>query len=96
MPRGKKAQLDRPLKTTVHLRESIKSRVELALYSELEGRIPYGAVSDLINSLLNMWLNAKQLDLAPYGVDGMVTGPQHTIEALQNALIKYQKEEHKC
>lgn len=50
MPRPKKT--DRPVEKTISLPESIVSRVDLELYSELEGRVPFGAWQRFIVGLI--------------------------------------------
>lgn len=50
MPKPK--AIIRPVKQTLNLSEALVGRMELELYSGREGRIPQGAKSTLINSLL--------------------------------------------
>lgn len=54
MPRPKK--IDRPVRIDVNIPSSIHARVQLELYSQLEGRVPYGATSNLVTELLTDWL----------------------------------------
>jgi len=57
MPRVKK--LDRPTPTRVYLPESVIARVKLELYSDLEGKVPFGLMSDLVTKLLVDWLKER-------------------------------------
>ena len=50
MPRPKK--LDRPTRIEVKLPQSTRERLDVALYSEVEGRVPLGAYSTLIDLLV--------------------------------------------
>jgi hypothetical protein len=56
MPRGRPAKVIRPIEKTINIPEDILARVDLMLYSELEQRVPHGAWSRLITSLLQDWL----------------------------------------
>lgn len=57
MPRPKKT--DRPCRLEAKVPESVLSRVNLELYSEIEGKIPHGKMSELITSLLREWLESR-------------------------------------
>ncbi len=57
MPRAK--HLDRPIRFEVTLPESLKSAMELELWSDLEGRVPYGKASELIRQLVREWLRSR-------------------------------------
>lgn len=50
MPRPKK--VDRPVEMAISLPRSLAARLELELFSELEGRIPHGARSRFIGQLI--------------------------------------------
>lgn len=50
MPRPKKT--DRPIEKNISLPQSIVARIELELYSELEGRVPFGAWQKYIVALI--------------------------------------------
>lgn len=49
-----------------HMPQSLYAKVKLALFSELESRVPYGAWAELICPLLHERFTYKTLDLAPY------------------------------
>lgn len=57
MPRPRK--LDRPHRLEVQLPNSIYSKLTLELYSDLEGRVPHGAYSEVINGLVTDWLKSR-------------------------------------
>ena len=50
MPRPLKT--DRPVEKNLSLPASIVARIDLELYSPLEGRVPFGAWRDLVTRLL--------------------------------------------
>lgn len=80
----------------VWLPADLKTRAELLLYSEVEGRVPKGAWQGLITKLLREYFDHKPLDLSPF-LDAMpgvhvITGPVHTLSAL---LIHLEKERSK-
>lgn len=57
MPRPKK--IDYCVHVSVRIPTSIMSLVELELYSELIGKVPFGAKSELVESLLRDWLKSR-------------------------------------
>lgn len=59
MARQKK--VDRPKSLEIQLPESIKSRLEVALFSPAEGKIPFGAFSKLGEQLFTQWLEERGL-----------------------------------
>lgn len=52
MARGKIAKVIRPVSKKLSVPEDVVARVDLELWSELEGRVPHGAWSELIERLL--------------------------------------------
>lgn len=57
MPRPLK--IDRPKRVEVQIPESIFAKTQVELYSELEGKVPFGAVSGLVTELLREWLKSR-------------------------------------
>ena len=57
MPRPSK--VDRPVGVKVWLPQSIHDKLKRELYSEIEGRVPYGAQSELVELLVTDWLKAR-------------------------------------
>ena len=51
MPRPLKA--DRPVEKTISLPTSIAARIDLELYSELEGKVPHGAWQRFLVALIS-------------------------------------------
>lgn len=57
MPRPK--LIDRPRRLEVTIPESVYSKVQTELYSEIEARIPHGEMSSLLTELLKDWLRKR-------------------------------------
>jgi hypothetical protein len=57
MPRRKK--IDRPRALEVQLPDSIYTKVKAELYSDIEGKVPFGAMSALAEELLTDWLRTR-------------------------------------
>lgn len=54
MPRPAKAI--KPAEKNISLPSDLVAKVDLALWSDLEGRVPFGGWSKLVEALLNRWL----------------------------------------
>ena len=52
----KPRRVDRPVEKSISLPQTLCAQVDIMLYSELEGRVPFGAWSKLMESLLAEWL----------------------------------------
>lgn len=58
MPRPRLA--DRPIRLEIKIPESLHARIQLALYSPAEQRVPHGAWSALIKTLLTKAFNQRE------------------------------------
>lgn len=58
MPR--RPNVIRPSQLTLWLPEDIRARLDLYLWSQLEGRVPHGAYSRLISQLLREHFDSKE------------------------------------
>lgn len=65
MARPKKAVA--AIRKTVLLPPEVIAQVDLALYSELEGRVPHAAWQQLLTSLLEQWLERIKVKEASHG-----------------------------
>lgn len=54
------ASINKPIEKKLSLDAELVARVELALFSDLEGRVPYGAWSGLIEQLLREHFNRAE------------------------------------
>ena len=57
MTRRKK--IDRPRRVEIQLPDSIYCRVRSELFSEIEGKVPFGALSAVAEQLFTEWLRAR-------------------------------------
>lgn len=57
---GRPKKVDRPRKVEVQVPDSIYSAVQAELYSEIEGKIPFGALSNLATELFVNWLRHRR------------------------------------
>jgi hypothetical protein len=64
-----------------------------ALTSSVEGRVPYGTLSGLINLLLTEWLESRELHLAPYGGQGVLRGDAMSVESVKTLIERAQQME---
>lgn len=67
---------------------TLRSQIDLKLFSDLEGRVPEGAYQKLFSRLIRQDLEWKELPLEPFGFpSGMfVAGPEQAIESLKQVL----------
>lgn len=91
MTRGRPPSIQRSRPLTVHLDETLLARVDILLFSELEGRVPKGAYQRLFNTLISRWLEHRELDLAPYlGTlpgERVIQGHPETLAALNQQMV---------
>ncbi len=52
-------KIDRPKRVEIYLPGSILEKARQELYSELEGRVPFGAMSALGTELFIEWLKSR-------------------------------------
>lgn len=64
MPRPKSVEPSE--RVYFHLPAALHTKVKLALFSEVEGRVPYGAWADLLIPLINERFSHSHLDLGPF------------------------------
>lgn len=85
MPRPKSLRPSSPLE--VALDETLRAKLDLHLWSTVEGRVPHGAYRKFFNSLLTQTFDHQSLDLAPYlqslPGEAIVRAPAATIERLR-------------
>lgn len=84
MPR--KPDLDPPTRLTLRLPETLRAKVDLILFSELEGRVPQGRYQEFFIERLVEYFSNRPLSLDAYGIAGMISGPKDVIEALERKL----------
>lgn len=86
MPR--RPELDRPTLLNLSLPESVRAKLDLLLFSELEGRVPKGAYQDFFIARIQEFFGWKKISLTPYGFpEGyFVAGPKEMLEELEKEL----------
>ena len=86
MPR--KPNLDRPIPLTLKLPESVRGRLDLWLFSPLEGRVRQGSYQDFFVERIQEFFEWKRLDLTPYGFAPgyFIAGPKEMIAAIEERL----------
>jgi hypothetical protein len=57
---GRNRKTIRPIEKNISLPETLVAEVDLLLYSELEGRVPYGAWKGLVQALLEKFVEGAK------------------------------------
>lgn len=52
----KPPRINRPVEKSINLPQDLVGKVDLELFSEVEGRVPFGTWSRLVERLLREWL----------------------------------------
>ncbi len=90
MTRGRRPNTVPTLATNVHFPEPVRARMDLHLFSEVEGRVPLGAYQRFLTPLVQDFFETTLLDLAPYlntqPGEAYVRGKPAVIEALKRTL----------
>ena len=86
MPR--RFDIDRPVSLNLKLPESLRARLDLALFSPLEGRVRQGKYQEFFAARIQEFFDWRRLDLGLYGFapGTFVSGPKPTIDALEERL----------
>ena len=68
--------------------QDVKAKLDLHLFSELEGRVPKGKYQEFFVARIKEYFDWKTLDLAPYNFPSgcFVRGPKDAIELLERKL----------
>lgn len=64
MTRGRRPNIEPSVATNLHLPESLRTRLDLILFSALEGRVPKGAYQRFFMERLQEFFTTKALDLS--------------------------------
>lgn len=88
MPR--KPNIDKPTQLELSIPTSERGKLDLLLFSELEGRVPQGSYSNFFRERLDEYLTWKRIDLSAYGFPPgyFVSGPKEMIQMLEERLQK--------
>lgn len=87
MPR--KPNIDQSTRLELKLPESLRNRLDLFLFSDLEGRVPKGKYQEFFSERVREYFDFARLDLSPFGFpEGyFVAGPKDMIAELQRRLV---------
>ena len=91
--KGRPAALDPAIRSHVRVPESVYTRIYALLYSDLEDCVPIGAYSNFVTRLMREWLNTRELDLTPFGIQGNIRGLPESIDQLRTMLVTLQRQE---
>ena len=94
MARGRPPSIRRSAPLEVALDEELRARLDIALWSTAENRVPKGAYKTYFDALVSRDLNDGKLDLAPFagtapGV-AVVRASPATLETLKSLLESLQ------
>ena len=64
MTRGRRPNIGPSVATNLHLPETVRTRLDLILFSELEGRVPKGAYQRFFLERLQEFFTTKSADLS--------------------------------
>lgn len=86
MPR--KPDVIRPTLLHMSIPEDVRAKLDLYLFSELEGRVPKGAYQRFFTERIQEFFGWRRLDLAPYGLPPgfFVSGPKEMLDHLETHL----------
>ncbi len=83
------ASINKPIEKKLSLDAELVAKVELALFSDLEGRVPYGAWSGLIEQLLREHFNRaeRQRALAEALQAAAISGDTEAAHGTADAML---------
>jgi hypothetical protein len=94
MTRGRKPRLEPTRPLNVHISESVRAKLDLLLYSDVEQRVPHGAYQRFFERLILWTIESRELDLSPFvsALPGehIVRGREETLRRLQAYLTAKQ------
>ena len=90
MARGRPRSVEPTIDTHVYLPESLHSQISILLWSELEGKIPYGQLSSFLIQRAKEFFATKTLDVGKWtgqeeGI-AVVRGDAETLKQLETKL----------
>lgn len=95
MTRGRKPLVEPSIATHLHLPASWRTKLDLVLYSQVEGRIPKGAYQRFFLNRLVEFFDTREFDLGPYigslPREHLVRARPATLEQLERLLQQAQQ-----
>jgi len=93
---SRRPNLDRPVRLSLKLPETVRVKLDLLLFSSLEGRVPKGGYQEFFIERIQEYLSWRRTDLTPFGLPGYyVAGPREMIEALERKLKEGERDSEK-
>lgn len=90
MPRGRRPSPEPSISTNVSLSETLRTRIDLHLFSTVEGRVPKGAYQRFFTQLALDFFNRQALDLSPHAAslpgEHIVYGNPLAVQTLERIL----------
>ena len=87
---GKPSNIIRPIALRTTFPEDVRAKLDLHLWSELEGRVPQGAYQRFLIARIREFFESVSLDIGPWLEPGsppmIVRASPRTIDALKCAL----------
>jgi hypothetical protein len=83
------ADIIRPVKLTTTLPEDVRTKLDLFLFSDLEGRIPKGAYQTFLVDRIRDFFDSRSLDIGTFAglpTSAVVRGSPETIALLEVLL----------
>lgn len=84
MTRGRRPNVEPSIATNLHLPETVRTRLDLILYSEVEQRVPKGAYQRFFLERLQEFFTTKSMDISVH--IGLAPG-SCVIKAKPDALL---------
>jgi hypothetical protein len=83
-----KPSIIRPSHINLSIPETVRAKLDLMLYSPLEGRVPKGAYQKFFLERLTEFFGWRRLDLTPYGFPQgfFIAGPPEMLGNLEHVL----------
>lgn len=66
MTRGRRPNVEPSIATNLHLPETVRTRLDLILYSEVEQRVPKGAYQRFFLERLQEFFTTKSMDISAH------------------------------
>ena len=96
MTQGRKPLLERSVSTNVHLPETLRARLDLHLFSTLDGRVPKGAYQRFFIERLGEFFSRRVVDIGPLLGQPpgrhLISAKPDTIAAIEAAFQEKQDE----
>lgn len=71
MPRGRQPKTIPTVERKINLPEALDAELQLLLWSDIDGRVPYGALTNLVVPLLQQYLQALKATRQKADLEGL-------------------------